>query len=143
MKTLARKSNPLFIDLFEDFFGKDFTPLTGYNTRINTPAVNIKETDSAFALQVIAPGYSKKDIALDLDENVLTISSEKKTENKNENEKFTRKEFSFNSFKRSFNLPETVNQEGVKATFKDGILNIVLPKKEEALPKPPKKIEIK
>lgn len=139
MKTVLRKRNPFFTDLFDEFWGRDFAPAS---TRLNTPAVNIKETETGFVLDIVAPGYSKEDVSINLEENVLTIASEKQAETSDKTETYTRKEFQYSSFKRSFTLPDSVNQNDVKATFKNGILSIALPKKEEALPKPPKQIEI-
>jgi len=84
----------------------------------------------------------KKDFKLDLNHNVLTISSEKMEKKEDDNKKFTRREFRYSSFHRSFTLPNSVNEEGIKASYKEGILNISIPKKEEAKEKGPKHIEI-
>ena len=109
-----------------------------------TPAVNIKETDKAFTVQLAAPGFSKEDFKIELDNDLLTISSEikaEKTEEANEG-KYTKKEFYQSSFKRSFKLPETINEQDINAAYQDGILVIELPKKEEALPKAKRTVEI-
>ena len=106
------------------------------------PAVNIKETDTSFGIELAAPGKTKDDFNIEIDHNVLTISSETKSENEETQGKYTRKEFNYSSFRRAFTLPETVNAETINATYENGVLNVALPKKEEALPKPKRLIEI-
>jgi HSP20 family protein len=106
------------------------------------PPVNIKETDNAYTVELMAAGLKKEDFNIELDNELLTISSEVKTENNTEEGKFTKREFSYSSFKRSFTLPETVKGEDITASYENGILRIALPKKEEALPKPKRVIEI-
>jgi HSP20 family protein len=108
----------------------------------NVPAVNIKETDTSFGIELAAPGKTKEDFNIEIDHNVLTISSESKSENEETQGKYTRKEFNYSSFRRAFTLPETVNTENINATYENGVLNVALPKKEEALPKPKRLIEI-
>jgi len=108
-----------------------------------TPPVNIKETNQFYAVSLVAPGLKKEDFAIELDNGLLTISYEAKTETTEQGEgKFTRKEFTQTSFKRSFTLPETINEEEINAIYADGILTLTLPKKEEALPKAKRSIEI-
>jgi HSP20 family protein len=111
---------------------------------VNVPAVNIKETETTFVVELAAPGKKKEDFNVELDDNVLTISSEASSENeeKDKEGKYTRKEFSYSSFKRSFTLPEIVNDYDINASYENGVLHITLPKKEEALPKPKRMIEI-
>lgn len=94
------------------------------------PAVNISENDKNYSLEVVAPGFQKENFKLKVDDDVLTISAESKSESTEEgNEKeYTRREYSYNSFTRSFRLPENVNDENISAAYKDGILNIELPK---------------
>ena len=112
-----------------------------YNKQF-TPAVNVKEMDSGYELEMAIPGRKKDDIKIEIDKELLTISSEiTKEENETEAD-YTRKEFSFNAFKRVFTLPETVDADKINASYEDGILRFVLPKKEEALPKPKRSIEI-
>ena len=91
-----------------------------------------------------APGLQKKDFRIDLANDVLTISSEKKVENETKKgQQFTRREFSYQSFSRSFTLPNTVDSEKISATYENGILRVLIPKKEEAKTKPARTIEIK
>lgn len=120
---------------FDDLFGKDvfdFNPNLFEKTRGTVPSVNVKEDDAKFLLEVAAPGLQKENFKVELDDNLLTISAEQKTENAETDEKtkFTRKEFSYTSFKRSFTLDEeTVDAEHIEAKYENGILNISIPKK--------------
>lgn len=138
---------PTFSSLFGDFFDKEFSDWTTSNfspTQTTLPAVNIKETDDKFEVVMAAPGMNKKDFKINLDDNVLTISSEKEEENKENKEKFSRREYSYQSFTRSFTLPKEVVDAGkISAKYENGELFIDIPKKEEAKPIPPKQIEIK
>jgi HSP20 family protein len=135
---------PSLIDRFfnDDLF--DWSLQNFSNTNSNLPAVNIKEKDDAFEIEMAAPGFNKEDFKIELNNNLLSISSEKKTENETkENERFTRREFSYQSFMRSFTLPNSIEGEKINAKYENGILNIHIPKKDEAKVKPVKQIEIK
>ena len=112
------------------------------NFNANVPAVNIKETDASFGIELAAPGKTKEDFNIEIDHNVLTISSEEKAEKEETQGKYTRKEFNYSSFRRAFTLSETVNTDSINATYENGVLHVALPKKEEALPKPKRLIEI-
>jgi len=132
---------PSFID---EFFGKDWMDsVFSDQPGISTPAVNVKETDEDYQIEVAAPGLDKKDFKVDLDNNVLTISSEKEHKDEQKEEgKYMRREFSYSSFNRSFSLPDAVDAENIKAKHRDGILLVVIPKREEARRKAPKQIAI-
>ncbi|QWX82724.1 Hsp20/alpha crystallin family protein [Cellulophaga sp. HaHaR_3_176] len=110
------------------------------------PAVNIKEDTSSYMLELNVPGRKKDDFKIEVDNDILTISSESKKEasekNESNTEKYTRREFSFSSFKRAFTLPDTIDTEKIEAVYEDGILSFSLPKKEEALPKPKRLIAL-
>lgn len=110
----------------------------------NVPAVNIRETEDQFLVEVAAPGKSREDFNIELDNEILTISSEVKKENeeKEENGRFTRREFSYSNFKRAFSVPDTVNSEEISASYENGVLKINLPKREEAKVQPKRMIEI-
>jgi HSP20 family protein len=129
--------------IFDDFFGNDWLNerfINGINS--TRPAVNLIESEKEYRVELAAPGLSKKDIKIDLHKNILTISSEKE-ETKAENEdNFMRREFSYSSFKRSFALPDTVDAEKISAEQTNGILNVRIPKKPEAVEKGPKQISI-
>ena len=132
-----------FPGMADEFFGKDFlSNLFDTQTGISMPSVNIIEGKEDFKIEVAAPGLEKKDFKIDLNNNVLTISSEKQIKNEESEEKFMRREFSYSSFQRSFALPNTVDPEKINASYKDGVLNILIPKKEEAKEKPTRSIKI-
>lgn len=108
------------------------------------PSLNIKENKDSFFVEVAAPGFEKFDFKIELNNDVLTISSEKKLSNEvKDGERITKQEFSYQSFSRSFTLPELVDEEKIAAKYENGILAINIPKKEEAKPKSPKLISIK
>lgn len=142
--TLVKYQNPMpqvlnrfFDSEFDSWLNKNYS-----NTNTTLPAVNIKETEDAYLLDFAAPGYKKEDFVIELNNDVLTVSSERKVEEEENDENFTKKEFSYESFTRSFNLPELVEGDKIKATYKNGILEIKIPKKEEAKPKPVKQIKV-
>ncbi len=142
MNLIKRNTLP-FPSIIDEFLKPDW--LGGMqNFGANVPAVNIKESETEFAVELAAPGKKKEDFNIEVDENVLTISAEAKNERQEKDEKgrYTRREFSYSSFKRAFTLPETVNEADIKASYEDGVLHITLPKREEALPKPKRMIEI-
>ncbi len=146
--TLANSNSnvfPSFSNLFDDFFNTELSDWrrSNYSSSNTTlPRVNIYEDNDGFKVEMAAPGMKKADFNIELDNNVLTISSNKANENTNENGQYTRREFSYESFTRSFTLPETADSEKISAAYNDGILRIEIPKKEEAKPKPPKAITI-
>lgn len=127
-------------DLFESGLGTGF--LSNFNTGMTLPAVNIKENKDEYFLEIAVPGMKKSDFDIDVDNKILSISSEKSEEQVNEEENYTRREFGYSSFKRTFTLPETVESDKIKAQYKDGILTINLPKREEAKQKPAKRIDV-
>lgn len=107
------------------------------------PAVNIKEAEKNYEIELAAPGLSKKDFKITAENGVLTISSEKKEEAEKKEKDYTRREFSYSSFSRSFMLPENANESDVKATYQDGVLRLEVAKKELASAKSPKAIEVR
>jgi HSP20 family protein len=122
-----------------DQFFKDILGGTQY-TQKAVPPVNIKETEQAFNIALVAPGLNKEDFAIEVDNDLLTISYKAEAEKSESQEgKYTRKEFTQTSFKRAFTLPETINETDINAAYTDGILNIALPKKEQAA-KPEKRV---
>jgi len=142
---IVRFSNQ-FPRLFDRFFEGDLFDWSNRNfsdTNTTLPSVNIKESTDAFDVEVAAPGFSKDEFRIELNNDLLTISSEKKVENETkEGENFTRREFSYQSFSRTFTLPNTVNSENIGARYENGILKVSIPKKEEAKPKPAKQIQV-
>ncbi|MGV0928288.1 Hsp20/alpha crystallin family protein [Empedobacter sp. ULE_I145] len=115
---------------------------TFVNSQNQFPAVNIKENEDSFEILLAASGLNKEDFSIEIDENILKISSEFKQNEEVKEEKFSRKEFNFSSFRRAFTLPETINEDKIEASYVNGILQLVLPKKEEALPKEKRSIQI-
>jgi len=120
----------LLSELMEDFDRNLF--IRNAETRGMVPSVNIRENEDGFVLDLAAPGMKKEDFRIKLDTNVLTISSEQKSENDESNDKYTRKEFYYSAFSRSFTLPKTIDLDKIKADYKDGILAVSLPKREDA-----------
>ena len=136
---LIKRQNPVFTSLIDDLFiNQDWNHIS-----TTVPAANIIEADDHFDIELAAPGKKKSDFTIELDEGVLTISSETETKSTEKEGSFTRKEFGYSSFKRSFNIPETVSADKISANYKEGILTVSLPKKAEALPQPKKLISIK
>jgi HSP20 family protein len=125
-----RRVNAFFEDFFNHFPSRlvndDFASGQG------SVPVNIKETEQSYVLEVVAPGMEKADFKVNVDNNVLTISGEKKTETANENERQVRREFSYKSFARTFTIDDTINAENIVAKYENGVLHLELPKKEEA-----------
>ena len=144
--SLVRFSNQL-PSVFDRFFEGDLFDWSNHNfsmTNTTLPSVNIVEKADEFKVELAAPGFDKGDFKLELNHDVLTISSEKQTENESEeNGHFTKREFSYQSFTRSFTLPHSVDSEHIDATYDRGILYVSIPKKEESKPKPARMIEIK
>lgn len=133
----------MYAPSFMDQFLSNSTPSREFNqNRFSSPAINIIENEKDFVLEVAAPGLNKSDFTIELDSDVLSISSEVKLKEEKSEEHFTRKEFNYNSFKRSFSVPDSVDGSKIKASHKNGILSIVLPKKEEAIPVPTREIKI-
>ncbi len=131
---------PSFVD---EFFNTDFWPsFLDVNTRYTVPAVNIMEEDNEYRIEVSAPGIDKKDVKINLEDDVLTISSERKEENEEKNKNYVRREFNYTAFSRSFVVPEEVEADKISAEHKNGILTLHLPKKEEVVKKTQKR-EIK
>ncbi len=134
---------PSLFDRFFDGEMFDWSNRNFSNTNTTLPSVNIKENPDAFTVEVAAPGFDKNDFKLELNHNTLTVSSEKKVESETkENEVFTKREFSYQSFSRSFTLPTIADGERISANYENGILLVSIPKKEEAKPKPARMIEI-
>lgn len=129
---------------FDDFLTKDLFDWSGWtNEGSSVPRVNIIETGDDFRVEMAAPGMKKDDFHVELDHDMLTIHSEAtNTSEEREGLNYTRKEFNYNAFKRSFYLPNTVEAEKIKAKYQDGILSLLIPKKEEAKKKPIKTIAI-
>ncbi len=145
MTIVRRTNNRLFPNVLDNWFNHEWPAVSGINDgATSVPAVNIKETENSFALELAAPGFDKNDLKVDVEENVLTLSAETKTEKtENTSENYTRREFNYSSFKRSFTLPETVDMDNIDASFNNGVLHVSLPKKAAENQKKLKQITIK
>lgn len=141
MNVIKKNNGHFFPVLMEDFLKPDWGGRQA-NFNIAVPPVNIRETENAYEVALSAPGKSKEEFNIEVEKDILTISSASKSEENVEEGKYTRREFSFKSFKRSFTLPETVQVDEIKASYENGILKLSLPKKEEALPKAKRLIDV-
>ncbi len=135
---------PIWSDWIDNLFSSDLPSVfsSNFNTGMTLPKVNIRETADAFWVDMAVPGMKKSDFHIDLENQLLSISTELKQEEEGQEDNYTRREFGYSSFKRTFTLPESVDDSKINASYNDGILNIHLPKKEEAKQKPAKTIKI-
>jgi HSP20 family protein len=146
--SLIKRENysPTWPGIFNDFLNRDWYDWSNQNfslTNTTIPSVNIKENENEFVVEMAAPGMTKEDFNIELNNSMLTISSEKQTNNQSkEGENVTRREFSYQSFSRSFTLPVIVETDRISAKYESGILRVNIPKKEEAKPKPLKQIKV-
>jgi len=133
--TLVKRNYRALDNLFDELFSN--VPATfGREFGLNTPPVNIHETNDAYHLEVLAPGLQKEDFKVNLEKGTLTVSYEHKTETENKDYKTHRREFAVKSFKRSFSTDDNINAENILAKYENGVLNIYLPKKEEVKVQP-------
>lgn len=143
---LAKRNENYLPSFFDRFWNNELMDWNRSNfssTNTSLPAVNVKETDDDFVIELAAPGMNKKDFKISFNNNILTISSEIKDEKEEKEDNYTRKEFSYQSFQRSFTVPDNmVNGDKISAKYNEGILNIVLPKREEVKPQPEREIKI-
>jgi HSP20 family protein len=129
--TLIRWHRPTGLaDMFQNFFDSDFNEFFG--RRFSDPAANIIENPDSFQLDLAAPGLKKDDFKINLENNILTVSSEVQDEKAEEGKNYSRKEFYYGSFSRSFTLPKSIDLDKISADYESGILKVKLPKKEEA-----------
>lgn len=145
---LVRFNNPrynvnrvLVDELFNNFFKNDYHEDFAKNCAAK-PASNVFETEKEFKIEVLLPGFVKEDLQLNVHNNLLTVKVEKEKEENAEEYKYAHREFSATNFEKQYRLPKSVDVEKIGAKFENGILNIELPKKEEALEKAPVEIKI-
>ncbi len=127
--------------LFEDFFNIPFNELKS-DFANNHPAVNVRQEADKHVIELAAPGLEKGDFDISVEKNLLTIKADKTKKDEDEKPKYSRREFDYQSFKRVFNLPKTVDTNGIDGKYENGVLYLSLPKKEEAKEVPPKTISI-
>ncbi len=126
---------------FNDFFEGEFFPNRAVRNA-SVPAANIKETEKAYHVELAAPGMKKEDFKVELNDELLSIRAESKQEKEEKNERYTKREFNYTSFVRSFRLPEEVDAENIKAAYNEGILNIEIPKVEATVKNKVREISI-
>ena len=148
-RTVKKSANPFLgmstlSSLLNDIWNDDLPAVhtTNFHEGMTLPKVNIRENTDGFHLEMAVPGFKKKDFNISVEKEELIISAEVKSEKEEVEDNFTRKEFGYGSFQRTFVLPETVDGDRIEARYEDGILNISIPKKEEAKPKPARVIKI-
>lgn len=140
LMTTHPKSFDLFDDMLDGFFRKPNTERFGVHGAV--PSVNISDNLKEYSLEVATPGLKKDDIDINIENDVLTISSEQKHEDETEEDNYTKREFSYSGFSRSFRLPEDIVRDDINASYEDGVLKLTLPKLSEENKKETKKIEI-
>lgn len=141
---MLAKINRTYPNFMDDFLGMDHYPVRYRNNGFKSlPAVNISEGENEFTIEVAAPGLEKNDFKIDLENDVLTIASIREDNKEKVQDNYTRREFGYCNFSRSFNLPDSVEAEKISAVHKNGILSVNIPKKEEAKAKPARQIAIK
>ena len=138
---LIRKQTPFITSLFDDYVNQDWD--FKVSSSAGTPAVNIKELDNQFEIDLAVPGKKKSDFEIEVEEGLLSISSSMEEDQVTEKAKFTRREFSYNSFKRTLTIPDSVDPSNIEAHYSEGVLKLSLPKRKEALPQPKKLIKIR
>jgi HSP20 family protein len=139
------KSTARMPSVFDDFFKSwnEWFEDGVFGPKMNVPAVNITEEKDEYQVTLAAPGLKKEDFKIDVDGNMLTISSEKEETKDEKDKKFTRKEYSYSSFSRSFTLPDEINREKIDAKYEEGILKISLPRREDSKRSSAKQIAVK
>lgn len=120
--------------LLDEFFNRGFSDFVGSDSVVNQPAVNIVETKDNFRVEIAAPGFDKQDFSVRTENDFVIIEAKREVNTENSEERYTRREFRFESFKRSYKLPDVVNQDSISAVYENGVLNVTLPKKEEVKP---------
>ena len=139
MRIEKYNNNNVFPSLINEFFNDDFG-MNFLNRSHSVPSVNSVENNDSFEIDLAVPVMKKEDFTIELNDKVLVISSE--TSNTMENDKMRLNEFNFSSFQRSFRVPDSVDQDKIKANYKNGILKIKLPKRKESISKPNRVINI-
>jgi len=152
MALVLKRNGNLFPRVVNDLMetGSMFSPdlldfnnnLLSWDFSVKSPSVNITETDTDYKIELAAPGLEKKDFKIEVEDKVLTVSSEKEEETKEENENYKRREFSYSTFSRSFQLPSDVLADKIDAKYENGILRLSVPKKEVTVSKPRKEIKV-
>lgn len=142
----SRLATPSFFNdfdrVFDEFFNRNITNFSGRDGSLSLPSVNVVENEDSYHIEVAAPGLEKGDFNLEVDGDTLVVSAEKEATDETKEDKYMRREFNYTSFSRSFQLPEGVNADEIGAKYDNGVLQVTLPKLQEAQPAPVKRIEI-
>ncbi len=141
---MLARINRTYPNFLDEFFGMDLHPVHYRRNGFKSlPAVNISEAENGYTIEIAAPGLDKKDFRIDLDNDCLTIASTREGGSEDNQDQYTRREFRYDGFSRSFTLPETTDTDKITASHKNGVLYVNIPKKEEAIAKPARQIAIK
>ena len=143
MSLIRRSDWPTRSSLIDDVFDNDRFFGSPWLSGRNSPAVNIKESETEYEVELAAPGYDKEDFYISVDHGLLTVSAEKREEKEKKEDNYTRREFGFSSFSRSFNLPINTNEENIDAKYSDGLLKLTIEKTKETDGRSRKQISIK
>ena len=120
-------------NIFDEVFNRSISDFVGSDFVMNMPSVNIVENETGFELELAAPGLGKDEFKIDIEKDRIFVSAKKEDEEEVTEGKFTRKEFNYSSFKRSFFLPKSIDREGIEANYVNGVLSVVLPKRAEVV----------
>ncbi len=120
-------------NIFDEIFNRSISDFVGTDFVMNMPSVNVVETETGYTIELAAPGLSKGEFKIDIEKDRLFVSSEKEVTEEVTERKFTRKEFNYSSFKRSFFLPKSIDRGAITANYENGVLSVVLPKKHEVV----------
>ncbi len=146
MTTIEKTSNlikpAVFNSMLDKFYRTNFGDWWNDNLMETIPAVNIKENKDNFSIEMAVPGMKREDFKINLEGDLITISSEKENESKEEQKGYTKREYNYSSFSRSFTLPAAANTDMINARYADGVLNLTIPKREEAAKAAAKKITV-
>ncbi|MBC8047865.1 MAG: Hsp20/alpha crystallin family protein [Fimbriimonadaceae bacterium] len=134
---------PTLFNVFEDFFNSNFPEKFMEDRGTFIPSVNVTESEKNYKIEFAVPGFTKQDFNVDIEKDYITVSGKKEDSKETTEGKYTRKEFSSGSFKRTFSIPENTDSEKIDAVYENGILNLILPKKETKIENSIKKIEVK
>jgi HSP20 family protein len=132
-----------FKNVFDDFFNRNLADYFGNEFTISTPSVNVVEKEDHYRIEVAAPGLDKQDFEVSVDKGYLNISAKRENQSETKDEKYTRREFNYTSFQRSFQLSDHVNADNIVANYDKGVLSITLPKREEVKTSATRTIDIK
>ncbi|MEX2511946.1 MAG: Hsp20/alpha crystallin family protein [Cyclobacteriaceae bacterium] len=147
MGTPAKRNSSIWPKMFSDFLGSEILPemsnrFYDWDQNFEIPSVNVKEKDNEFQVEVAAPGFEKKDFKIEFSDGVLTIQAEKEEKKEEQKEEYKRQEFSYSSIKRSFSLPENIENEKIQAKYENGILHLNIPKTKVGVTAAKKEIKV-